>query len=509
VSFPLYAHQEEGIAAILKRTDPERGRVAPGALLVAFDMRMGKTRTVIVAACELFRRGELDQVIVVCPNAVRGVWFDPELGQIAEYSDVPVLVTEYRAKERSWTSSRHDGAPMLRWVVTNYEFMRSQERRRALIKAARSARTMLVVDESSAVSSPSAQQTMAVWQVRKHCDRALLLNGTPEGDNPGDMYAQFKILDPAIVGCQTWGEYKATYAKVEKVKIWVKDPRTGKPREREVEQIVSWHNLEDLGRRTAPYVLRRLASEVHDMPVALPPVPVTVTLGAETWKVYKELREDSQAWLGDNLRCSPAQAAVKVLRLSQVLSGFLGGVVDETDPGVNRVKWLGEERQRAVVAWVGERLREDPKFKVVLWCRFRAEAERLERALSEMMETRLLIGGLNEAQRNSALQLLDSRTAGAGAAALVATVRTGGMGLDMAAAATLAHVSHDYSRMARTQADARILGPKQTRPVSYNDFVAEGPRGERTMDHVVLRALKNKRDLAALTASEWLRELSH
>ena len=188
--------------------------------------------------------------------------------------------------------------------------------------------------------------------------------------------------------------------------------------------------------------------------------------------------------------------------------------MDDEDPGIDRVKWIGEERLRAVTEWMAERLRENRKFKALIWCRFRAEAERLHAALLDPaapFETKslLLIGGQGDAEREEALALLRRTTSPDESCALVGTIRTGGMGLDMSAADALAHGSHDYSRLRRTQADARIVHPARGRPCYYYDFVAEGPRGESTIDHVVLRALKHKRDLAALTASEWLKELSH
>jgi hypothetical protein len=120
----------------------------------------------------------------------------------------------------------------------------------------------------------------------------------------------------------------------------------------------------------------------------------------------------------------------------------------------------------------------------------------------------LLVGGQNEADRASAVSLLapagvwrGSRVRGA--SALVGTERTGGMGLDFSGASCAVHVSNGYSRMMRLQADARILGPHQGGTAAYFDVVAEGPAGQKTIDHVVLSALRDKRDLASITAREW------
>jgi hypothetical protein len=61
--------------------------------------------------------------------------------------------------------------------------------------------------------------------------------------------------------------------------------------------------------------------------------------------------------------------------------------------------------------------------------------------------------------------------------------------------------------MWRQQADARPLGPNQKEPCAYFDFVATGPKGEKTVDHVVVKALRGKEDLASWGGDRWARAL--
>jgi hypothetical protein len=274
---PLYPHQEEALAWLLPLTDSERGRVCPGANMLAFEMRLGKTRIAIEYAKRLFLAREIDQTVVVCPAepVLSRVWYHPEFGQWAEYCDVPIEVVAYRPKMKTW--ARGEGKRLRVWV-SNYEFIRRPERLTALTKVC-DRRTLLVIDESSAVSSPTSDQTKAVYKLRQKCGRVLELNGTPEGDNPGDLYAQFKILDPAIIGCPTWGAYKATYAVTQHQKIWCKGGIG-----RDVELIVSWRDLEELGRRTAPYVLKKRTADVMPTqdPDAAQPTTIVATLTPES-----------------------------------------------------------------------------------------------------------------------------------------------------------------------------------------------------------------------------------
>ena len=119
---------------------------------------------------------------------------------------------------------------------------------------------------------------------------------------------------------------------------------------------------------------------------------------------------------------------------------------------------------------------------------------------------RLLYGGQSTEERADAISLL-----GPGCqdrpAALVGIAKTGGLGLDLSGASTTVYVSNDYSLMVRQQSEARVLGPNQKRPCAYFDFAATGPAGQQTVDHLVLKALRRKDDLAGWGAARWAQEL--
>jgi SNF2 family DNA or RNA helicase len=498
------------VAEIVAPTNPVRGRVIPNVLLLADEMRCGKTRTAIDAAQELWRRGEVDQVIVVAPASVRSEWADEKTGQIHEYADVPTTLLEYRTgKSRTWELGTELGlaSSPLRWVATNYELIRRKERLEPLLERA-SPKTMLVLDESAYVSSPTAQQTKAVYRLRQRCGRVLELNGTPWGDNPGDIYAQMKILSPDILGCRTWTEFRAKYA--------VMVPRVVHNGNHKFMEVVAWTNLDDLNKRVAPYVLRRTMAEVFpDMPPALDPVTLTATLTDETWRVYREMRDEAVAFLESGECASAAQATARVLRLAQITSGFVGGIEchgclgsDDPDcqlchgvppPGTRE---LSREKLGLVLGWVDDRMKEDHNFKTIVWCRFRLEAERVVREL-QGVPAMLLYGGQKPAVREAVKAALHPRSAGPGPLVVVGTARTGGLGLNFAAASTMLRCSNDFSLMTYQQSAARILGPDQKFPAAYFDVVAEGPRGQKTVDHHVIAKLRAKEDVAGVSARAW------
>ena len=515
------------------------------------EMGAGKTKQTIDAAQILFRKGLISRVIVVSPAAVRSVWVDPERGELAKHcwSNTPNTVTEYHIRQRSWQYGP-DGHVRLEWLVTNYDFIRSKMRLIKLLRAA-DRHTMLVLDESSSVSNWRALQTKACRQLRAKCGRVLLLNGTPISHSPLDMFSQGNLMNPSILNCPSYTQFKARYAIMGGyVAEFVRGGKTIK----QPVQIVGWRDLEDLQRRFAPFAIRRLKKDCLDLPPKLDPVTLTVPLTPESWKLYKEMRDDLVAWLSDNSVSVAAQAIVKVLRLQQITSGFIGGVeaalVDqqnaERPPWLpfpdgpplqstiaagpsETIKFFGTEKLDVLLEQVDRALASDPAFKLLLWFHFRPELQRAEQILMQDARYKdVLVGAIHgdqtrdkwktvngkqvlirEGDRDRALRLLDPDVSPKDKPVVVlGTPSTGSMGLNLSAAHTVIYASSDYSLKTRKQSEDRVHRPGQIYPVSYYDIVATGPNGQKTIDHHVVKALQDKVNLADWTTSAWIQALT-
>jgi SNF2 family DNA or RNA helicase len=499
---PPYAHQEVGVQALVSHP-----------FFALFDeMGAGKSKQVVDAALLLAVRNIINRVIIVCPAPVRSVWSDPELGELKKHLwySVPSRVIEFHARRRQWDFGPL-GDARLKWIVTNYDFIRRTDHLAQLLSVA-DKNTLLVLDESSAVKNSKAQQSKACMKLRLKCGRIVLLNGTPIANNPLDMYSQGNIMDPRILDCKYIQQFYARYAVQTPVMIGGRVLKTkwGGP----VKTITGWTNIEDLQQRFAPYVLRRLKADCLDLPEKLPSVVITVPLTETTWSVYKQMRDEMVAWLSDTTVCAASQAIVKAMRLAQITSGFLGGLEDEVlDDEKQRIinvpaplKTIGQEKLDAFLVWWKQQIEQDPNFKLLVWSRFRAEVDRLAASVTDATVGRLW-GGQKPQERLDVLRLLDPRTAPAGPVLVVGVPKTGAFGLNLTAAHTVMYISNDYSLMVRAQSEDRVHRPGQRHVVSYYDVVATGPQGQKTVDHTVLKALVEKQNLATWTTSAWLAEL--
>jgi len=474
------------------RTLPYRHQVVGVRLLVEqsnfglFDeMGAGKTKQVVDAACLLCEEGRIDTVLVVSPATVRGVWLDPdpELGEIRKHAWVPSRPVEYHGPRGRviWT----DEAPKLHWIVTNYEFIRGERNRERLAEMLSGRQVMMVLDESSFVKNRRAAQTRACLELGKGMSRRVILSGTPITNNPLDLWSQLHFLDPKILPYRNFYHFRADFAVMGG---W------------QNKQVIRWVNLEKLQGLVAPYVIRRLKKDCLDLPKQVY-TQLEVPLTEASWKVYKQMRDEAVVWLGEN-PSEAAQAGVRVMRLSQLTSGFLGGFPRE-DILTPRVKpqEMGREKLDCLVVWVKERLTEKPNLKMIVWCRFRAELERVHRELAKIMPAYRLYGGQTAAERETAISVFS--TVGGGPALLAAQPQAGGYGLNLVAADTVVYISNDFNLATRLQSEDRVHRPGQTRSVLYLDIIATGPAGQKTVDHEVVKALRRKEDLARWTTNAW------
>lgn len=508
-----FAHQIIGVKAILRNP----------YFLLADEMGAGKTKQAIDAGQELFVRGQIDKILVVCPAPVRSVWFDKELGEFKKHlwPDLCSMLIEFhKGKDRIWSHGQPFKKPYLEWVVTNYDYIRSGDGYDEIIGWCKGQRTFVIFDESSALKNRSAAQTKAMIHVRNKCSRVLLLNGTPITHSPADMYSQGRLMHKSILECDTFFDFRARHCIMGG---W------------EDKQVVQWQNLDDLQERFKPYVLRRLKKDCLDLPEKMPPVMLQMPLTAKTWRIYKDMRDDLVVWLSAQQVSTAPQAIVKVLRLAQITSGFLGGI--EEEPGLelgapieDRPQWLdfdeggpldmgtgpqtqiiGSEKLDYFLDWLEEALHKKPNLKMILWCRFKPELFRVLEAVQarfETVTTASMHGSQKKHEREATKRLLDPRTTIAGPLVAGATLGTGSIGLTLTAADVNYYMSLNRTLLHLLQSIDRTHRPTQVNPVSYYYALATGPKGQKTVDHVIFSALENREKLAEWTVSAWVKALT-
>lgn len=480
-----FEHQLHGIRALVEYP-----------VFALFDqMRLGKSKQVVDAACELFERGVIDLMLIVAPASVRPVWTDAADGQIRQHAWAPSVVSEFhrlprssRAGARKVWADAPGPASRLEWLVTNYEYVRSVEKRAALKKLLRGRKVWLVLDESSFIKSHKAAQTRACLELAEFAKRRTILNGTPWSHSPLDLWPQMRFLSWRILPFKNYYHFRARYAVMGG---W------------QQKQVVKFQNLDELREFVRPYCLRRKVSDCFDLPENIPIIRY-VELDEVTWRHYRTIKAELVAWLDHTAPTLVAStAAVKVLRLAQLTSGFLGLVDDE---GQSRALEVGRAKLDETLKLLDEYQANEER--VIVWCRFRVERERL---VAELVKRGWLVfqiyGHQKQNERELARDAFKHESALSGFRVLVGQPQVGGYGLDLSAASAVIYMSQDFNALTRWQSEARTDHAFRTTGVARVDLLATGPAGQKTIDHTIKRVIEKREDLARWTAERWRTEL--
>lgn len=156
-----------------------------------------------------------------------------------------------------------------------------------------------------------------------------------------------------------------------------------------------------------------------------------------------------------------------------------------------------------------QQLERDSYAKVAFFCRFRPEAERLAAALKEVVPmVGLIVGGQKKADRALALALVHPDHAPKQApAAVVCTYGTASFGMNFSACSACVSVSSARSHGLHAQSMDRAYGPQMNGPLALFDVVAVGPKGQHTIDHIIIDARRKNEDVASWTSAGWVRKL--
>ena len=437
---------------------------AVAALLM--DAGTGKTKVALDTAAYLWGKGEINLVIVVAPSGVQFKWIDQEVP-----NDVPSWCP-LKASAHS-TSTLKDAAELIRNAIisgepyllaVNTEMLSNERAVATLLSLIETNRVLIIFDESTRFKNISSARGHNAILLARRCAYVRILTGTPVTRHVDDLYGQLKLLSDSVAGETTISGFKARFCEV--------DPN--------YKTVIGSRNLDDLLDALAKVSFMASKEDCLDLP------PKTwleraVKLTDEQRTHYNALLKHLVTTLRDGHELTVSNVLAQMVRLQQVCSGFL------INPETKVVDELACKPRLDAVEEVASELRG----KLVVWCQFRHETERLTRELKKMgLRVGRYDGSVSPAERHAiltAFQRTDELDC------LVATMSSGGIGLDMTAASDALYYSHTFNAEIRWQSEARLDRIGQTRAVCYHDLVAPG-----TVDRRIITNVREKRVVAGI-----------
>ena len=424
-------------------------RWGAGACL-ADDMGLGKT---VQTLAVLLDRAPAGPALVVAPTSVTSNWID-EARRFA-----PTLnVRPYMGPAASRRALLESPSPFDLYITT-YGVLQNDAEQLAEVHW-----HSAVLDEAQAIKNPSAKRARAAR--RLNADFRLITTGTPIQNNLMDLFSLFSFANPGLLGSQE--NFRRNF---------------GIPIERDGDR----HAHARLRRLIAPFMLRRLKSDVIDDLPQRTEITLHVTMSPREAALYEVLRQRaveeleaaraSNPELGGGARRVQILAHLTRLRLACCHPSL---VPDAPQPG------SGSSKLDTFATILDELL--ENRHKVLVFSQFVRHLKLIEQFLKEGgIAYQYLDGGTParaRAERIAAFQ------AGQGDAFLI-SLKAGGFGLNLTAADYVIHMDPWWNPAVEDQASDRAHRIGQTRPVTIYRLVTEG-----TIEEQIVDLHRNKRDLA-------------
>lgn len=424
---------------------------ACGALF--YEMGLGKT---FIMLEQLHRIGRTAlPCLIVCPLSAVSVWAN----EVKKFG--------YDFKVVQLTGSAVNRAKLLLEeadiFVINYEGLRVIPQ-----SLARKGFNCIIFDESHRAKEKGAEQTRVAVNLSSSIAYRYIMTGTPVAKSQEDIWTQFQIIAPNLLG--NWWYFRNKFVEYRKIKI-----RTRRGLQT-IQKAIKFKNKELLGNLIKEVAIRRTKAECLDLPEKIYR-KVDCPLTKEQATHYWSLRASLATLLADDKQMKMMSAGGLIQKLQQVCQGFI---------------YEGEEKnvvyfESGKLKMLKDILQDLENEKVILFAWYQADVDRLKNDLEKSGYNVILYGGSN-IERQKQVDLFQN---GEGPAIFLAQIEIAKESITLTAANHVIYYGNSWNYATRKQSEDRAHRIGQTKSVIYHDLVVPN-----TVDENIFSALAKKGEIA-------------
>ena len=466
-----YAHQ---ITALEKSWDKEE-------YAYFMEMGTGKSKVLIDNIAMLYDKGKINGALIIAPKGVYKNWYSSEipthLASHIQYKSVlwTALISKTKQEElNSLFTSDYN----LHVLVMNVEAFSTKKGLQFALKFLNSHNTLMAVDESTTIKTPSAKRTKSILALSKYAKYRRILTGSPITKSPLDLYTQCGFLDEDLLGFSSYYAFRSRYAHM------IERNFGG----RRVQIVKSYQRLDELSKLIEPFSYRVLKEDCLDLPEKIF-IKREIELTEEQSKLYSTMKQMALATLNGKLLTAP-NVLTQLMRLHQITCGHF-----KSDDG--KTQELKNNRIEELMS-----ILEETEGKVIIWANYIYDIERIVEAIKKEYGDDSIVqyyGAINTDERQKNIERFQDPQSSF--RFFIGNPQTGGYGITLTAANTVIYYSNGYDLEKRQQSEARIDRIGQEKPMTYIDIIAEN-----TVDEKIVKALRTKVDIATQVMGEELKE---
>jgi|TARA_R100001460_G_scaffold51454_2_gene90198 SNF2 family DNA or RNA helicase len=466
-----YEHQKEALLRSFARDN----------YAYFMEMGCGKSKVLIDNTTWLYENKHIDTVIIVAPKGVYMNWKNAEIPTHLP-DNVPNNVYVWKASanktEKKILEEGVKTRDKLRILLVNVEAFATAKVIRYLEAFTHRSNFLLAVDESTTIKNIKAKRTKAILKLGQSAKYKRILTGSPITQSPMDLYSQCYFLDKDLLGFDSYWSFQGRYAVVRQTRIG----------NHSFQQVVGFRNLEELTDKLHRFAYRVTKEQALDLPEKIYTTR-QVVLTSDQIKHYNSMKDSAVAFLDGGDLVSAPEVMTRLLRLQQLLCGYL-----VTDDG--ETVEIANHRIDAMLDTIAEM-----DGKVIIWSRFRHDIKKIRKSLDKAYGSGTVVTYFGDTSQEDRDKAIDRFQNDKGTRFFVGNAQTAGRGLTLTAATNVIYYSNDFNLETRIQSEDRCHRIGQKNNVLYVDLVVPD-----SIDVHIVKVLQSKITLAGKTLGEEARK---
>jgi SNF2 family DNA or RNA helicase len=452
------------------------------------EMGTGKSKILLDNISMLYDAGKINAAIIVAPKGVYKNWVEQEIPKhIPDHIDCRTfywVAPSQRSKqdkemmEQIYSETRN---PCLTFFVMNVEAFSTQPGKDAAEKFMWAYKTLMAVDESTSIKTPTATRTRNILSAGMSAPFKRIMTGSPVTKSPLDLFSQCDFLDSELLGHDSFYSFRARYANMQTINLNGRSVNIVRP-------YNSYRNLGELSDVVSQFSYRILKEDCLDLPEKIYQRRV-IQMTPEQKRAYESMKSIALAELNNKV-CSTMNVLTQMLRLHQITCGHF-----KADDGT--VTALKNNRLAELLDVLDE-----CEGKVIIWSNYVADIELIAKELGKKYGKGSFCtyyGGTKQAQRQKNIENFQDKDSEV--RFFIGNAQTGGYGITLTAATTVVYYSNSYDLEKRLQSEDRAHRIGQTNKVNYVDIICD-----KSVDEKIVKALRQKINIANEILGEELRE---
>ena len=445
------------------------------------EMGTGKSKVLVDNMAMLYDKGKINAALIIAPKGVYRNWYSQEIpNHLASHIDHKTVLwtaTTSKTKDKEYQQLFKVDID-LHILVMNVEAFSTKKGLEFAAKFMNCHKTLMAVDESTTIKTPSAKRTKSICNLGKYAKYRRILTGSPVTKSPLDLYTQCGFLDEELLGFGSFYSFRNRYA------IMVDRNFGG----RRVQIPTGYQRLDELSEILKKFSDRVLKEDCLDLPPKTY-IERQVELTDEQTKAYSTMKSAALATLKGKMATAP-HVLTQMMRLHQITCGHL----KNDDGSITEVK---SNRIKALLEVLDE-----VEGKVIIWANYVYDIKQIVNAISDEYGDDSIVqyyGAVEAEKRQDNIKKFQDPNSKA--RFFVGNPQTGGYGITLTAASNVIYYSNGYDLEKRLQSEDRAHRIGQKKAVTYVDLIAP-----KTVDEKIRKALRKKINIATQVMGEELRD---